>query len=238
MGFVKWLLNVLGCREDLFKQLYVNSLDIIDEIRDENKLLKKQLEEYKIWEDEEMYIKAPSWLDTSIFPYKPFVSIEEGKFHLDDPRDIYTSSRTLAKIARKWRKIPYDQRLMTIWYFVIDALKYAYDVYEDWQFPQVTYYRKYGDCEDGTILFVTLCRLAGIHCDKVFNACGYYKSGSTKYGHSFPIAQMSDGKWYIFETTLDWHPRSPILFKGSNYDASWGLCNWAYYGKIKNGDQI
>ncbi len=89
-------------------------------------------------------------------------------------------------------------------------------------------------CEDGTILFVTLARIAGVPADKVFNALGWFYSadGRSKFGHSFPIAQMTDGKWYIFESTLDVVPKFPKLFKGSNYDAAWGVHNWKYDGQI------
>jgi len=179
----------------------------------------------------------PIWL-TNDYPYKPFISIEEGKITLSDPRDIYAESITLTDIVKKWKNLPLNQRLQYIWYYVIDALTYAYDVNEDWQFSQVTINRQKGDCEDGTILFITLCKTAGIKSDSVFNACGWYTEGNNKYGHSFPIAKMEDGQWYIFESTLDFKPTNPKLFKGSNYDASWGLCNWKYYGKINGGDQI
>ncbi len=90
-------------------------------------------------------------------------------------------------------------------------------------------------CEDGTILFVTLSRIAGVPADKVFNALGnvYTKTGKVAFGHSWPIAQMSDGKWYIFESTLDFVPSKPMPFIGSLYSAEWGVHNWKYDGIIK-----
>ena len=180
----------------------------------------------------------PTWLDSSIYPYKPYCVIEEGKYTLEDPRDIYSDSSSLINVANTWKKLPLNQKLMAVWYYVIDALTYAYDVNEDWQFPIITFYRKLGDCEDGTILFVELCKLAGVKSDSIFNCCGWYHQGTEKFGHSYPIAKMEDGFWYIFETTLDNKPTSPKIFKDSDYDASWGVCNWKYYGKINGGDQI
>jgi len=91
------------------------------------------------------------------------------------------------------------------------------------------------NCEDGTILFLTLARISGIKADSIFNACGwFYTNDGRKFGHSFPIAKMSDGKWYVFETTLDFIPSKPMLFKGSNYSADWGVHNWKFGGMIKN----
>jgi len=221
------LKKLVGCKEDYWNDKYNESLNIIE-------ALNNRIEELENEEE----INVPPWLDTSEYPYKPFISIEEGKTTLEDPRDIYTSSVTLGLIAEKWKGLPLNQKLMNIWHFVIDALKYRYDVKEDWQFPIVTYYMKFGDCEDGSILFVELARLAGISPERVFNACGWFTQDANKFGHSFPIAQMEDGKWYVFESTLDYKPDQLMLFKGSNYDASWGVANWALFGKIRGDDQL
>ena len=225
-----------------FNKNHNNLIQENNQLKEDYNNAKIEIEELqadlKNLEQDENMTKKPEWLDDTIYPYKPFISIEEGKYTLDDPRDIYTESLTLRSIANKWKNLTFNQKLMNIWYFVIDALTYAYDVNEDWQFPQVTYYRKLGDCEDGTILFITLCKLTGIKADSVFNSCGWYHEGTNKYGHSYPIAKMEDGFWYIFESTLNTKPINPKLFKDSNYDASWGVCNWKYYGKIIGGDQI
>jgi transglutaminase-like putative cysteine protease len=222
--------TILGFQETYWKNLYILAGQKIIE-------LNNQLIELQNQNQGDDSVK-PSWLDMTVYPYKPYCVIEEGKYTLDDPRDIYSDSTTLKAIVTGWNKLPVNQRLMAVWNYVIDALTYAYDISEDWQFPIITYYRKQGDCEDGTILFIELCKLAGIKADSVFNCCGWYHEGTNKYGHSYPIAKMEDDLWYIFETTIDNHPTSPKLFKGSNYDASWGVCNWKYYGKIQGGDQV
>jgi transglutaminase-like putative cysteine protease len=239
MDIFSWFRKTFGCNVDYYIDLYnaassKNSelSDEIDSLNEKIQILQQQID------NQENDAMKPTWLDTSQYPYEPYIVIQEGSTTFTDPRDIYAESRTLASIVSKWKTLPLNQKLMKIWGFVIDALTYRYDVNENWQFPIVTYYMKLGDCEDGTILFVTLCHLAGIKADKVFNACGWFTQGTNKYGHSFPIAQMEDGKWYIFETTIDNHPSVPMLFYGSNYDASWGVCNWTYYGKIIGGDQI
>jgi len=145
--------------------------------------------------------------------------------------DMYFPTPTIRKLVeqQKWLQIAdRDKRLMKIWDFVIRNLKYVYDYIENWQFPIESISRKKADCEDGTILFVTLCRASGI--GDVFNVCGMVDN---KYGHSYPIAKMSDGKWYIFETTLDRTPKKPMeFFNQSHYDARWGMHNWKHEGVL------
>lgn len=218
MNFIDWLKKISGCQEDIWKNKY-------------NELV-KNLQPTPI-------VVVPEWLDQSQYPYLPYLSLEEGKVKLDDPKEIYASNILLYNIASQWKDLSLNAKLLAIWKFVGDALQYRYDVSEDWQFPITTYYSKFGDCEDGTILFVELCRLAGISADSVFNVCGwFYKTTTEKFGHSYPIAKMEDGQWYIFETTVHPAPTVPKLFRGSNYTGEWGLANWFMYGRIKGGIQI
>ena len=93
--------------------------------------------------------------------------------------------------------------------------------------------RKAGDCEDSSILFVTLCYFAGIPANRVFVAVGTIDD----YGHAFPIVKMDDGKWYVFESTLK-APQEPIALIGSRYHPSWGFLNWKYQGRAKQGTEI
>ena len=88
-------------------------------------------------------------------------------------------------------------------------------------------------CEDGTTYFVTLCRIAGVPANRVFNAVG--KMGNI--GHSFPIVKMEDDKWYIMETTIDFVPKHPMLFRGSKYRAVYGVYNWKFSGGIANAEK-
>jgi len=134
---------------------------------------------------------------------------------------------------KKWKTMSLNKKLMSIWAYVILRVSYRFDDGEAWQYPTTTYYRRFGDCEDTTVLFVILCRLANVPADSVFNACGYYYSSTGKFGHSYPIAKMEDGKWYVFETTLTSVPTHPKSFKDNEtYGAEWGVANWLYQGKI------
>lgn len=187
------------------------------------------------------HVPSPQWLDDSKQAYSPPVRYlsTTGKPYTTSlkQQDIYTPSKVLDDLVTSegWRRLSHNKRLKEIWYFVIDRLKYAYDFGDAWQYPQTTYYRRWGDCEDGTVLFITLCKIAGIPADSVFNACGYFDDGNNKFGHSYPVAQMEDGLWYVFETTINNKPKHPIRWKDSPYYAEWGLANHIYQGKLKDG---
>ena len=184
---------------------------------------------------------APSWLDQTETAYPPpirYLSTTGKPYTISlKPQDIYASSKVLEDLVESegWRTLSLNNRLKQIWYFVTTKLKYVYDYGDAWQFPATTYYRKWGDCEDGTVLFVILCKLAGVPCDRVFNACGYFKDSNTKFGHSYPVAQMEDDLWYVFETTINNKPAHPKRWKDSPYYADWGVANQTYQGKIKDG---
>jgi transglutaminase-like putative cysteine protease len=240
MTFLDRLKKMLGCQEAYWKEQYDSCGKQLSSALNEMLSLKNTIENLKsqLVKDDS---KIPSWLDTAQYVYTPKIALPEGLVELLDPCEIYASNNVLKGICQvNLQNKSLDEKLIWIWYFVIDALTYMYDVNEDWQFPIVTYYKKKGDCEDGTILFVEICKQAGIKADSVFNCCGWFTQGTQKFGHSFPIAKMQDGKFYVFETTIDYHPRTDqlVLFKGSPYDASWGLCNHRFKGKIINGDQI
>ena len=137
-----------------------------------------------------------------------------------------------------WDKMGFDDKIKSINEFVTREHRYAFDVSENWQFPVVTYFRRRGDCEDTTILFVTLARIAGVTADRIFNVVGYMKRyNGERVLHSYPIVKMKDGKWYIFETTLT-SPSKPKLFKGSRYTADYGVSNWMFKGGLKEGLQV
>lgn len=237
MGLIEFLRNIFckECREerDFFKTAYKSTKESYDE------LLKLQIEKLTTKMD-----PPPVWLDRGKNPYKPSIQyFENGKLRnvSIDYNDIYALSDSLDELVmiNHWSDLELDEKLKAIWKYIIQKISYAYDKGEAWQYPTTTYYRRRGDCEDGTILFVTLCHLADISDGDVFNACGWWTmSDGTKIGHSFPIAKMSDGMWYVFETTIDVVPPSPKLFKGSNYTADWGVANMYYKGMIKNGNQV
>jgi len=230
MGLKEWLLKILGCNEQYYRDEFNKAADEIESLKttiNELNIKIKELENQIISEDDSV---KPTWLNSSVSPYIPVVEVEGDDVALT-PQDIYMECPTLRDVAIPWRSLSQDQKLNEIWKYVINAITYSYDADDNWQTPIVTVKRKKGDCEDGTILFITLCRLAHVRAESVFNACGLYDA---KYGHSYPVARMSDGKWYVFETTLDYVPSSPQLFKGSKYTGEWGYANWKFAGQGPN----
>jgi len=180
----------------------------------------------------------PTFLKVDNNPFKPSVLVfERGLSYWVQiaPEDMYAVSPSLEKLVEQkgLRSMSLNKKLNTIWTHVILHSKYRYDQSESWEYPTTTHYRKFGDCEDTTIYFITLCRLAGVPADRVFNAVG--KMGSI--GHSFPVVKMEDDKWYIMETTLSTPPKGAMLFKDSEYRAGHGLYNWKFQGKIDNEEK-
>jgi len=250
-----------SCRKQLNFITRENAKNLA-EIKRLNEVLKKQEKSYKskinalerkirALESESQEhddVKAPKWLNTDVLPYQPLIQVLEksgssvSKHYVKiRPQDLYVCSPSLVKLVKdmKWRELEHDKKLRSIWIYIITNYHYAFDESENWQYPVTTFFRREGDCEDTTTLFVTLCKIAGVPADKVFNATGwFYPKTGGRIGHSFPIAQMSDGKWYVFESTLTSIPMNPKLFKGSEYDASWGVSNWKFAGRIKcSGDR-
>lgn len=255
MGWLDWLFGTKKIKE---LEVYIYNLKedlklAKEEARVTGMILGKTLVTLKNVSDELKFLKEPNyadrpeWLEESNDIYKPSIKVaEKGSLYNINigTKDIYSISPSLEKVVedKGFRNlVNLDERLWNIWSYVTDRVTYAYDQDEGWEYPTTTYYRMKGDCEDSTILFVTLCRMSGIKPDSVFNVCGWWKmSDGSNVGHSFPIAKNSDGKWYVYETTLPSINASykPKLFKGSNYTADWGISNWLYFGRIKNGNQI
>ena len=179
---------------------------------------------------------------TSNITYLPkiLVADEEKDILLSlSPRDIYTTSTVITEIikAHNWKELylkDKQQCAYQIWDFVIKSITYEVDKGENWRYSTTTIYKQTGDCEDGTILFIDLCREAGFRADEIFNGVGYFTVAGKKYCHSFPILNYGDG-WYIYESTLNVTPSKPMKLLGSNYTCDYGCANWLFYGYIKGG---
>jgi len=247
-------LNQMIEAQKLLMQNYIDeNKSLEDELSAINSLLEATLNTVKNLSDEikklkePTYAPKPEWLDENGDVYKPSIKVFErgSQYNVNImPKDIYAISPSLESIVSDngWRLVTdLDDLLWRIWSYVTDRITYAYDQDESWEYPTTTYYRMKGDCEDSTILFVTLCRLCGIKSDGIFNVTGWWHmSDGSNVGHSYPIAKNKDGKWYVYETTLPSINASykPKLFKGSNYTADWGCSNWLYSGRIYGQNQI
>jgi hypothetical protein len=181
----------------------------------------------------------PEYIGTG-FCYRPNIKVETEDISVPNPPDIYVRSDLLNRSlgVSSLRKLAKYQKVVKVWAFVIQALKYKYDVGDNWQVHPITIFRKLGDCEDGTILFVDACRACGISASEVFNSVG-----NTSFGyHSYPIIWFDSDEikgtpiegsgpgFYIFETTLDYVPDKPKKLNGSPYWVEGGIQNWLYFG--------
>jgi len=175
--------------------------------------------------------------------YRPNIQVEGEDISVQDPTNVYTRSDLLNKSIRSQdlKKLNKYQKLMKIWEFTINALTYKWDTRDNHQLHPITILRKFGDCEDGTILFIDACRACGISATDAFNHVG-----NTSFGyHSYPTVFLDDadikgtpceqtGKgFYIYETTLDFVPSAPKKLNGSQYWSEGGIQNWAFFGSIK-----
>jgi len=65
----------------------------------------------------------------------------------------------------------------------------------------------YGDCEDTSVLFTTLMLQSGYEAYEIFGVV--YRGDELLGGHGYAIFKDEDGKWRLFESTLDIPPDYP-----------------------------
>lgn len=201
----------------------------------------------------EIEVPTPQYLDESKKCYMPYRQVVEkasngsysiNGFIINDPREMYITSNFQKKLVveKGWKKLSKYEKLMAVWKWTSNrnTRVYIYDNGDNWQFAIETIYRKGGDCEDSTILFITTCRLLGIQANEIFNAVG-----PTSFGyHSYPIVyltsndikgtNLSEAGWYIFESTLNGTPIKPKPLKHSGYYIdNGGIQNWQFAGRVK-----
>lgn len=95
--------------------------------------------------------------------------------------------------------------------YTADAKNEGYN--EFWQMPEETAALGIGDCEDSSILRVSLCRCIGIYNTAV--ALGFYKGA----GHAFPV-MLKNGKLYILEATSNNYYELPVE-QTKDYEIHW-----------------
>lgn len=186
---------------------------------------------------------CPDFLDLTKSVYKPAIAIPDSSeaVQVFDATAIYVPFDADKKDVSSVRKMDKASKLKKVWSNIINGRSYAYDGRDNWQTPYETRFRQKGDCEDGTVWFVSQCRAAGLKPTDVFNAVG-----PTGFGyHSFPIVFLeqndvqvfgltSSPGWYVFETTVGSVPNAPVPLVGSVYWIDGGLANWKFAGQIKD----
>ena len=129
------------------------------------------------------------------------------KFAVDVRNFIYNKDVVLEDLLKKIvrRRDTLEERAHKITKFVQKNIKYVSDtslgVTEYWQLPIETFYRGVGDCEDMSILIVTLLRLAGCPAHRIKVVAGLVKTGKNAEtgGHAYPVFLRDDGEWVILD---------------------------------------
>lgn len=228
-----------------YQKLYHSSVEALKHCEASGKLKDEALKalQDKLFLNGDDELPAPAFLDQARPPYRPVRTDYQKRVTTYNPLCYYNPCWHLKKLVKdkKWRALPHEDKILKIWEYVAIHLEYAWDkqpdgtLVEDWQTSCESDIMGQADCEDSTILFVTLAREAGVPSNCIFNACGL-----TEFGyHSFPIVKMSSGKWVICEATLNWLPSSgPMLLAGSEYSCDMGLQNWRFTGHVKSDSGV
>lgn len=178
---------------------------------------------------------------TNRFPKKPVVyRAQHG--HLRDVRNfIFPRSYILDEAIRRYnlRGTDDNSTVYKCLMFIIDAIKYVSDVdsraqKEFWQYPEDTYARRCGDCEDGAILLKSLTLCAGVPDWKVKVAAGEVKGG----GHAYCTYIRDDDTqiildWCYWATRKSIEQRPDILNEPNYYEIWFSFNNQYSYAETK-----
>ena len=152
-------------------------------------------------------------------------------------------------IYRKWKEMDQDKAVIEILKYVHANCKYIGDHEKDkvadrWQVADETFLEKSGDCEDGAVLILVLCRLAGIPYTRIRLAASHVANpyngmmaghAYVKYKPEFKATGdddtwvVLDWCWFYDHRAIGWRSK----FKNLNtYREAWFEVNdWRYYGK-------
>ena len=217
-------------------------------------------------------VSCPSWLDQTQNAYTPPIRKCDMLNDCVDiaPQDIYSQSGYLWNTFMKYlstfsvpdltptdinfvsqlSSLPVYLQLIAAWRFVIDLG--IYDTGETsnittyaWYWHGTTLAIKVFECDEGTVVFIDLCRMLGITADRVFNCIGQCTFGY----HSFPVvflyqadidaavkmgltgAQFVQPGAQIYETTdHGFHPVNPMQLQGSDTYFIDNMANWQFQG--------
>jgi len=245
--------DVLRTENDLIKLDYIYSAKLIKQLENTIKELKTP----------EIIYELPDFIKESKEIYYPTFQVVEWKnskpsyvgYRMWNNKDIFTVTPDVQAIADKfkWADMPQGEALMQIWTYTSmpQIRQYKFDYGDNWQFATQTLNRKFGDCDDSSVLFVTLAHASGIPPTKIFLAIGYWGTGY----HAFPIVNLTKEDinqikgfdnvgildklkgWYIFESTVNGKPVRPKRIIGSRYVIdTGGIHNWCFSGHVKENN--
>ena len=97
-----------------------------------------------------------------------------------------------------------DEKVLKVINYVFKNIKYKTDEGEYWAYPEDTYYKGFGDCEDHACLVISILRNLGIPAYRLKVCCGfaYIKHLNQVVGHAYPIFLNSKNEWVSLDTTF------------------------------------
>jgi len=213
------------------------------------------LEELETYKKVDVPFTVPTdIIDTNSFAYLPNTLIY---YYNSATKKIATKSVpvTVSKFYRMWTDEMYlffrdsikdcktfDEKVVKLRDVIKSIVDYKFDLSgnglsagENWRMPTETFYGGIGDCEDTTSLWVTACHICGLPADRIFNATGEYKAPAGFIGHSYGLAKLDNGEWWVIETTST-RPKQKLLGSKEYFIRGTlnGLSNWEMSGKAIN----
>jgi predicted transglutaminase-like cysteine proteinase len=178
----------------------------------------------------------------------------QGTIKRDVRNLICTKSYILEPVAKAFNKQSNDEKALNLLKLVNRILTYKGDfeikkVAEFWQHPEETYQIRQGDCEDGSLLLISLMRLAGVPAFRVKICAGNVLSPvktaidiSTETGHCYVIYLSEKfNEWFVLDWCY-WFSDSIEAFNKTphrdmkNYKSIWWTVNdefsWAQHSTI------
>jgi len=131
---------------------------------------------------------------------------------------IITKSSLIEGRVKRLKGKTHDETALNVLKFVGRYLTYLPDRYnklkqpEYWYDPETTWQMKQGDCEDGALLIISICRMLGIPAYRIKACAGWVKVKNKKEGHCYAIYLADDGEWYNLDWCY-WHKESVANFK-------------------------
>lgn len=140
-----------------------------------------------------------------------------------------------------------DFKAYKVLLYLQKSFKYKTDKSEFWKYPTDTLYDGYGDCEDLSLLYISILRNLNVPAYRLKVACGNVLLNNKLIGHAYPIyLREADDEWIhldicYFPNNLRIEDRS-LGKNDENYKDIWFTFNdqysW-YQGTLKmNKDKI
>ena len=197
--------------EDKIKELNNQINYLNNAIQEKDKEIKKLKDDknFKTTEEQKAEYWNNKWNKTELtYPARE----DNIKLRYDLRNFVYSKSHIIenSDIIKELKNsnLEDDKKVLEVLRWAGRNLKYIGDfknqkLEEYWQDPEFTLQTLKGDCEDGSLLIISMLRILKIPSYRIKVYCGWVSDPNNlkkKVGHAFCIYLADDDKWYI----LDW----------------------------------